>query len=224
MSQHIRSFVRREGRITTGQKNAWEKFWPQYGIELSDSPINFTDVFGNNAPVTLEIGFGMGQTLLELAQQHPDINHIGVEVHRPGVGVVLAQLAANNLTNVRIYCADVIEVLNCIPNNSLNSILILFPDPWPKKKHHKRRLIQAEFISLLQQKLKLHGSLHIATDWENYAEHIEEVMVSTKGWKKIRPCSRPITKFEQRGKKLGHDIWDFCYANNCTRRGERPFA
>ncbi len=211
MSRHIRSFVRREGRMTTGQKLAWEKFWPQYSLELTDSLINFADVFGNKASVTLEIGFGMGQTLLELAEQNPEINYVGVEVYRPGVGAVLAQLAAKDLTNVRIFCADVIEVLNCIPDNSLNSILILFPDPWPKKRHHKRRLIQANFIDLIQQKLTYHGLLHIATDWENYAEHIEEIMAPTKGWKKIKPCSRPITKFEQRGKKLGHDIWDFCF-------------
>ncbi len=214
MSEHIRSFVRREGRMTAGQKNAWEKYWPQYGLELSDSPINFADIFGNNAPVTLEIGFGMGQTLLEMAEQNPETNYVGVEVHRPGVGVVLAQLAANNLTNVRIYCADVIEVLNCIPNNSLNTIMILFPDPWPKKKHHKRRLIQSDFVTLLQQKLKDQGLLHIATDWENYAEHIKEIMEKASGWKKVPPQSRPLTKFEQRGKKLGHNIWDFCYEKN----------
>jgi len=206
----IKSFVRREGRMTPAQKQALDSLWSQYGLETSASTIDFSTIFKNQFPTILEIGFGMGSSLLAIAQEHPENNYIGIEVHRPGVGALLANIATHNLTNIRIYCADAIEVLNqCILDNSLTEIIILFPDPWPKKKHHKRRLIQPKFIELIHSKLQPNGYLHIATDWENYAEHIEQIMTQTKFFKKTTPKPRPETKFEQRGKKLGHKIWDF---------------
>jgi len=173
----IKSFVRREGRMTPAQKQALDNLWSQYGLELTSNKIDFSSLFNNQFPTILEIGFGMGGSLLTLAQEHPKNNYIGIEVHRPGVGALLANIAVHNLTNIRIYCADAIEVLNqCIPDNSLAEIIILFPDPWPKKRHHKRRLIQPKFIELIHTKLQPNGLLHIATDWENYAEHIEQII------------------------------------------------
>lgn len=206
LKKPIRSFVQREGRITKGQQQALEELWPQYCLELAAGKIQI------KAPTIMEIGFGMGDSLFTLAQEYPEINFIGIDVYRPGVGALLIQLVANNLKNVYIYCADAIEVLNqCIPNSSLDEILILFPDPWPKQRHHKRRLIQTEFIELIRRKLKPNGKLHIATDCENYAKHILKILEQVHGFEKTQPKTRPLTKFEQRGKKLGHKIWDFCF-------------
>lgn len=203
---NIQSFVCREGRMTKGQKRAFKELWPKYGLEISEVAYNFQ---------VLEIGFGMGQLLLSMVAIHPEQNFLGIEVYRPGVGALLAQLEKQKLTNVRVYCADAVEVLQqCILNHSLNKIFILFPDPWPKKRHHKRRLIQPEFIALLAKKLKPDGILYIATDWEDYAQHILRVISKTKLFKQITASPRIATKFEQRGKRLGHKIWDLCFILN----------
>jgi tRNA (guanine-N7-)-methyltransferase len=216
----IRSFVRREGRMTRGQKRAFDCLWPAYGLNPEKPISNLHDLFGRRAPITLEIGFGMGDSLMEQAKGQPDTDFIGIEVHRPGVGHLLASLAHEGLSNVRVFCADAVEVLhNYIPDQSLKTVQIFFPDPWPKKRHHKRRLIQTNLVELLAQKLKVGGRLHLATDWENYADHIVEVMqqlpqfqnTATEGPYVARPQSRPLTKFEQRGKRLGHSVWDLVF-------------
>ncbi|MEK6731833.1 MAG: tRNA (guanosine(46)-N7)-methyltransferase TrmB [Pseudomonadota bacterium] len=225
----IRSFVRREGRITKAQKQALETLWPLYGLTChSGIAASWQNDIQN--PVILEIGFGMGDSLVEMAKSNPDKNFIGVDVHRPGVGACLQSIHREQLTNLKLFCDDVNDVLNqAIPDQSLDVIQLFFPDPWPKQRHHKRRLIQVDFVKLLHQKLKPKGTLHIATDWKNYAEHIQRV-VNASGL--FLPLSahdlsvvslprgdatssiflfRPTTKFEQRGKRLGHDIWDFIY-------------
>lgn len=217
----VRSFVRREGRISPGQTRALQKFWQQYGVEPGDKPINFDELFARQAPCILEIGFGMGHSLLTQALQNPQNNYIGIEVHRPGVGCLLAGIAANNINNIRLFNIDAIEVLQrCIPDLYLSRVQIFFPDPWPKARHHKRRLIQENFVKLLQQKLQPNGYLHMATDWENYAQHMMEVMNSMSGWQNVisggyslnQPVeNRPLTKFELRGQKLGHQVWDLLY-------------
>lgn len=215
----IRSFVRRQGRITANQTEALKNGWPQYGLELHQI-INFDEIFNRQAPRILEIGFGMGQSLLKMASQNPEKDFIGVEVHKPGVGSLLAGIQELKLNNIRIFCADAVEVLTkIISNDSLDGILIFFPDPWPKKRHHKRRLIQAEFVKLLWQKLKINGVLHLATDWQNYAEHMLNVLSNEPDWENVaglkqfspRPDTRPLTKFELRGQRLGHGVWDLMF-------------
>lgn len=217
----IRSFVKREGRISPGQQKALNTLWRQYGVELGDTELNFTALYERVAPCILEIGFGMGQSLLAQAKQNLDLNYLGIEVHRPGVGKLLAELSANQLTNVRIICADAVEVLQRgIPDHSLTKVQIFFPDPWHKTRHHKRRLIQPHFVNLLKQKLIAGGHLHLATDWENYAQHMLNVLTSDAelhntleaGFSLNSPLdNRPITKFEMRGKKLGHQVWDLLF-------------
>jgi len=210
--ERIRSYVRREGRITTAQQRALQQLLPEYGLSVTDGIIDFCQVFARKAPCILEIGFGMGQSLLTMAQTNPDYNFIGVEVYRPGVGVLLLELARQNITNVHVYCADAVEVLErCIPDTSLAKILLFFPDPWPKRRHQKRRIIQTQFIQLLYKKLQINGALHIVTDWEDYAQYILKVMTAIKGFKQGIPDWRPITKFEQRGVKSGHKIWDLFF-------------
>ncbi len=223
MSEHyrtIRSFVRRQGRISHAQKNALENFWTLYGIEVTKATINFAEVFRRSAPTILEIGFGMGEALLELAEKHPENNYIGVDVHAPGVGALLMGIAKKNLPNVRVFNADVIDVLNdAIANQSLSGVHIFFPDPWHKKRHHKRRLINDNFALLIQAKLKSEGYVHLATDWENYAEQMLQVMSNQPGFINVagnqhfipRPETRPLTRFEQRGERLGHGVWDLLF-------------
>jgi tRNA (guanine-N7-)-methyltransferase len=216
----IRSFVRREGRMTRGQQRAFETLWPKYGIE-ADAPLgDLNQLFGRPGPKVLEIGFGMGDSLAEQAKAHPHNDYIGIEVHRPGVGHLLSIMEKQGLTNLRVFCADAVEVLKFrIPDGCLDAIQIFFPDPWPKKRHHKRRLIQIPLVELLVRKLKPGGKLHIATDWKNYAEHIIEVLQHIPALKNTakegdflaRPDSRPLTKFEQRGRQLGHGVWDVIY-------------
>ena len=216
----IRSFVRREGRMTTGQKKAYESLWPQYGLDPEQKLTANHAPFTQAAPVVVEIGFGMGDSLAQQAIVQPHTNFIGIEVHRPGVGHLLSLIAKHELDNIRIYCADAVEVLkHCIPDNSLDSVQIFFPDPWPKKRHHKRRLVQSPMVNLITSKLKAGGTLHLATDWENYAEHMLEVLstctdlenTSPNGLFVERPTSRPLTKFESRGKRLGHGVWDLVF-------------
>lgn len=216
-THRIRSFVKREGRLTKGQAAAVERQWPMLGLQHQPTQIDFTQSFGRSAPLVLEIGFGMGHTLVEMAKQDPESDYIGIEVHGPGIGACLMEAEAQGVTNLRVIQHDAVEVLeDCIADGSLSKVQIFFPDPWHKKRHHKRRLIRPEFVQLLNQKLMVGGVLHLATDWENYAEHMLEVMGSAIGWENLsvsgdyipRPDSRPLTKFEKRGHRLGHGVWD----------------
>ncbi len=219
--RRIRSFVRREGRITPAQELALRELWPLYGIENGDDPIDTTQVFGREAATIMEVGFGNGATLTELAASEPACNFLGVEVYRPGVGRLLRALRQHGLTNVRVFCDDAFEVLSRrIANRSLTKLLIFFPDPWQKKRHHKRRLIQPEFARLATEKLVEGGTLHVATDWEDYAEHILKVLEAERGLRNLagdgryvpRPKYRPLTKFERRSQVLGHPVRDLLFA------------
>lgn len=221
-NRRIRSFVRREGRLTPGQQRALDKLWPRYGLP-GDTSLAPSTTFGRSAPLTLEIGFGNGVSLAAMAKQDPESNYVGIEVHRPGVGHLLKQIEADELENIRIYCDDAVEVLeNCIDDHSLDRVLLFFPDPWHKKKHHKRRIVQPPFVNLLARKLKRDGIFHMATDWQAYAEHMLEVMESATAFTNTagdpgyseRPAYRPTTKFEQRGQRLGHGVWDLIYRRN----------
>ncbi|MCX6123673.1 MAG: tRNA (guanosine(46)-N7)-methyltransferase TrmB [Proteobacteria bacterium] len=216
----IRSFVKREGRLTVGQDRALEKDWPIYGLTLDQGQLDFNKTFGRNAPVIVEIGFGMGQSLVQMAQDHPSQDYIGIEVHRPGVGSLLLTMREQNVDNIRVYQEDAIEVLKqSIPDQSLGGVQLFFPDPWPKKKHHKRRIVQAEFIELIARKLVPNGWFHLATDWQPYADYMMEVLgaahyfANRYGQDQFapRPESRPVTKFERRGEKLGHGVWDLLF-------------
>lgn len=219
----IRSFVIRAGRITVGQKNAFDHWWPNYGLSLHDGLLNPSRLFPNTAPLVLEIGFGMGESLLTMTRQEPDKNFIGIEVHPPGIGRLINAAGKEGIKNLRVYMADANDVLaDCIPDRSIDRLQIYFPDPWHKKKHNKRRMIQPDFIQRVQQKLALGGILHLATDWENYAEQMLEVMLAAKGFTNLaedggyssRPDYRPITKFEKRGERLGHGVWDLLFRCN----------
>jgi len=218
--RRIRSFVKREGRLTVGQERALNELFPLYGIPLKDTPINLDDVFKRQAPRVLEIGFGNGTSLSEMAKDNPQQDYIGIEVHRPGVGNLLLQLEKLQLTNLRVMNEDAVEVLKqTIADNSLDAVYLFFADPWHKKRHHKRRIVQEEFVQLLRKKLKVDGIFHMATDWQNYAEHMMNVMNHTDGFINTagqnqylpRPKYRPLTKFEQRGQRLGHGVWDLIF-------------
>ncbi len=210
----VRSFVIR-GKITKAQKRAYETLFPVYGIPFQESLLNFADVFGREAPVVMEIGFGMGEATAEIAAQHPEIDYLAVDVFKPGVGSLLRRIQERNLTNVRVMHWDAVEVLqHMIPDDSLHGIHIFFPDPWPKKRHHKRRLIQPPFVRLMAQKLAPGGYVHICTDWQDYAEQILEVLEaepllrnSAEGFAP-RPEWRPLTKFEQQGLRDHRGVWD----------------
>ena len=215
----IRSFVKREGKMTKGQLNAIELLWPKYGVDLSRQSIALDSLFGRQATTILEIGFGNGLSLAEMAEKHPEQNYFGIEVHRPGVGSLLVQVKKRELKNVRVSYDDAVDVLEQqVANNSLDRIQIFFPDPWHKKRHHKRRLIQTDFLSVLVSKLKPNGVIHIATDWQNYAEHILETLSACSELKNTvaeyapKPDYRPNTKYEERGLKLGHGVWDILFA------------
>jgi len=216
----IKSFVIREGRMTARQQHALESYWEQFGVDYQESLIDLEAIFGRVAPVVLEIGFGMGKSLLEMARSQPDVNFLGIEVHRPGVGNLFADLKEHQVNNVRVINHDAVEVLNfMIANESLSGFQLFFPDPWPKKRHHKRRIVKPEFIVLVVAKLKRGGYVHCATDWENYAEQMLSVLsensalVNKAGDNQYssRPDSRPETKFEARGKRLGHGVWDILF-------------
>lgn len=208
--------MRRDGRLSSNKKQTLEALWPIYCLE--NNPVDFKEIFQRSAPVILEIGFGMGQSLLQQTIQQPEYDFIGIEVHRPGVASVLTHIHKKQLTNLRIFHADAIEVLQkAIPNESLDIVQIYFPDPWPKRRHHKRRLIQPDFVNLISQKLKPGGKLLLATDWEDYAHHMLRTLEQNPnvqnifGENQFAPreiTSRLPTKFEQRGEKLGHAIWD----------------
>ncbi|MGY8869239.1 MAG: tRNA (guanosine(46)-N7)-methyltransferase TrmB [Pseudomonadales bacterium] len=216
----VRSFVKRAGRTTEGQEKALEEVWPVMGLEIKDGPVDFNEVFGREAPVVLEIGFGMGDSLLEMASREPNKNFVGIEVHSPGVGRLLSNANEEGLTNIRIYAEDAVEVFKqCVPDNSLDTLQLFFPDPWHKKRHHKRRIVQSDFAQSIRKKLKVGGYFHMATDWENYAEHMMEIMSVAEGYTNKmgegqyspQPEWRPVTKFQRRGERLGHGIWDLMF-------------
>ncbi len=216
----IKSFVRREGRLTKGQEQALTECWQSMGIDFSDIQLNWQHVFGNSNPVVLEIGFGMGASLVEMAKQSPEKNFLGIEVHTPGVGACLMAARDAGVTNLRVICHDAVEIFErMLPEQSLDTVQLFFPDPWHKKRHHKRRIVQPEFAQMLRSKLKIGGVFHMATDWENYAEHMVEVMKVAEGYQNMaedgdyipRPDERPLTKFEARGHRLGHGVWDMKY-------------
>lgn len=216
----IRSFVLRQGRMTAAQQQGLELHWPQKGLLRENGVLNIDTAFGRAAPTILEIGFGMGGSLLQMAQAAPEKNFIGIEVHRPGVGKLLHDMADAGVDNIRVYCDDAVDVLKaCIADDSLDAVQIFFPDPWHKKRHNKRRLIQPEFVQLIRRKLKAGGVLHAATDWQDYAEHILATLQAAENFRNCagegyapRPDYRPKTKFEQRGERLGHGVWDIIFA------------
>jgi len=212
--------VRRQGRLTEGQSRALEQYWDEYGLTLEQGPLNFEVLFGNANPVILEIGFGNGVSLLQMAQNAPQKNFIGVEVHRPGVGKLINDAKQTGVTNLKVFCEDAIEVLaRSIAEGSLDGVQLFFPDPWHKKRHNKRRIVQPEFAQTIRQKLKNGGYFHMATDWEPYAEHMMEVMSAADGFVNQagagnyapKPDYRPNTKFEKRGERLGHGVWDLVF-------------
>lgn len=220
MEQHraIRSFVLRQGRLTPAQQRAVETLLPQYGIPYAPSPLDLDAAFGRASPKILEIGFGMGAATARIAAANPDKDYLGIEVHTPGVGNLLKLMEEESLTNLRVIQHDAVEVLkHMIPDGALDGVHIFFPDPWPKKRHHKRRLLQGEFVKLLCNKLKPGGYLHFATDWEEYAQWTLEVLnaepqlANTVAEYAPRPEYRPLTKFEQRGLNLGHGVWDLIF-------------
>jgi len=216
----IRSYVLRQGRMTPGQQRAFAELWPHFGLTPPTVTLEFQQIFANSNPVYLEIGFGNGKALAEAADLHPHNNYLGVEVHGPGVGHLMIKLAEQQSSNVRILQTDAMDLLrHRIPPNSLSGVFLFFPDPWPKKKHHKRRIVQAEFVKLIQCALKPGGYLHMATDWEHYAQQMMAVCSAADGFVNQagtgnfspRPQERPLTKFERRGKKLGHRVWDLIF-------------
>ncbi|MCI0748921.1 MAG: tRNA (guanosine(46)-N7)-methyltransferase TrmB [Nevskiales bacterium] len=220
--RRVRSFVRREGRMTPAQARALQELWPRFAAGGSSvaGVLNLAQVFGRAAPVVLEVGFGNGDHLLARAQAEPEKNFLGVEVHRPGLGHLLRAAAAVGITNLRVLCADAMDVLqDRLPESGLSEVVIYFPDPWPKKRHHKRRLVQAEFARLLASRLQHGGLLHLATDWADYAEHMRLVLNAEPLLQNLaldrqfvpRPAQRPVTKFERRGTRLGHAVFDLSY-------------
>ncbi|HEC84573.1 MAG: tRNA (guanosine(46)-N7)-methyltransferase TrmB [Candidatus Parabeggiatoa sp. nov. 2] len=216
-----RSFARRGGRITSSQKRALFTLWPRYGVEL-DKPLNLEELFARPAEKHLEIGFGMGDALVTMAKTHPEHDYLGIDVYNPGIGHLLLQIEAAQLTNVRVIDADVVEVLqDYLPSHSLDAVYLFFPDPWSKKRHHKRRLVQPDFVTLLAKRMKSGAYLHLATDWEDYAQQMLQVLEAAPefvnragGGFAPRSPERPLTKFEQRGLRLGHGVWDLLYSVN----------
>ncbi len=216
----IKSFVVRGGRLTEAQQRALEELWPRYGVPFQAAPLDFPSLFGRTAPVTLEVGFGNGDNLLALAQAEPARDFIGVEVHPPGVGHLLRKAAAAGLANLKVIQHDAVEVLQQqVPAGSLDSMLVLFPDPWHKKRHHKRRLVNPDFAALAASRLRRGGTLQLATDWEPYAEAMLEVLNAAAGLRNRaadrrfvpRNPGRIVTRFEKRGERLGHAVHDLCF-------------
>lgn len=214
----IRSFVRRAGRLTPSQERALRELWPRFGIAFSKEVLDLDSLFGRKAPRVFEIGFGNGVTLVEQAGSDPGLDFIGIEVHEPGVGHCMLHAETAGISNLRLVRHDAIDVMRYqIPDESLSRINLYFPDPWPKKRHHKRRILQPAFLELAAQKIEAGGTLNTATDWQNYAEHIDALVASqerfTLSEKRVHhgddPLDRPVTKFEQRGRRLGHRIWDW---------------
>lgn len=209
--------------MTKGQKHALENHWARYGIETQDRYIDLDALFGRSAPRILEIGLGMGDALAEMAIKNPQNDYLGIDVYRPGIGSLLKKIDEQGVANVRVISDDAVVVLDqMISDKALDAVFIFFPDPWPKKRHHKRRLIQASFIDLLGRKLKSEGVLHMATDWEDYAHHMMAVINLAAGFTNAagqnnfstRPDYRPLTRFEQRGQRLGHQVWDLVFSKS----------
>lgn len=230
-STRIRSFIRRQGRLTRGQQQALERFGDTFCLDPG-RPYDFPQEFGRDAPLILEIGFGNGESLVQMANENSGIDYLGIEVHRPGVGHLLTQLTEMNLNNVRVYCHDAVEILeNRIANDSLAGIHLFFPDPWPKKKHHKRRIVRPDFVALIARKLRPGGYFHAATDWPHYAEAMLAelsalpllINASPNGGYCQRPDYRPITKFERRGMALGHPIRDLIFNKQSPLRNNTTF-
>lgn len=218
--RRIKSFVLRQGRLSQAQQLAIDTLWPTFGLALKPELLDFQMLFGREADTLIEIGFGMGTSLCAMAEANPDKNYIGIEVHRPGVGALLKLIGEKGLTNIRVFNADAIEVLaQRIPKNSLSGVYLFFPDPWHKTKHKKRRILKADFAETIALHLKPGGHFHMATDWQDYAEQMMQVMSEAKHYKNIsgqgqftpRPDYRPLTKFEQRGHRLGHGVWDLIF-------------
>jgi len=216
----IRSYVIRSGRATDAQKRAFNDAWTQYGLSLSSGPLDQQHIFGRSAPLVVEVGFGMGDSLLTMAVTDADVDFIGIEVHAPGVGRLMNSAVKNGVHNLRVYMADALDVLQeCLIDNSITRFQLFFPDPWHKKRHHKRRIVQPYFADLVRSKLVLGGVCHFATDWEDYADEMMSVMTKADGFSNqvgeymfsARPSYRPLTKFEQRGERLGHRIWDLLF-------------
>jgi tRNA (guanine-N7-)-methyltransferase len=215
----IRSFTLRQGRATAAQRHALDNYWDKYCLD-PEKNYDYAEMFGRSAPLIVEIGFGNGNSLAEMAAANPHIDYIGIEVHRPGVGHLMILLEEKGLTNVRIYHHDAIEILEQkIPDHSLSGVHLFFPDPWQKQRHHKRRIVRPSFVTLLAKKLASGGYFHAATDWENYAQHMLPLLSSNASLKNTspsndycpRPDYRPLTKFEQRGLRLGHGVWDLIF-------------
>lgn len=220
ISRRIKSFVLRQGRMSKGQQAALDRVWPKYGLELEGDTLDLEPLFSRQAPTYLEIGFGMGDSLAKMAQKNPDRNYIGIEVHKPGVGVLCRLIEEHDLTNIRIFNDDAVDVLQKrIPLNSLSGVYLFFPDPWHKARHKKRRIVRPEFAKTLATHLAPNAEFHMATDWEDYAEHMMDVMSAApdyinaagEGQFTPRPDYRPLTKFEQRGHRLGHGVWDLIF-------------
>ena len=214
----IRSFVLRQGRVSDAQRRAVDQLLPRFGVPVQNTPLDLDRLFGRNAPKILEIGFGMGETTAAIAQAHPENDYLGLEVHTPGVGALLKRIAGLGLSNVRLVQHDAVEVLQyMIAPATLDGVHIFFPDPWPKKRHHKRRLIQAPFLALLASRMKVGATLHLATDWEDYALQILELLRAEPALRNTaedfakRPDTRPQTKFEARGLRQGHRVWDLVF-------------
>jgi len=216
----IRSFVMRAGRMTDGQQRGWDAGWCRFGLQMTTGPLDWDATFGGQGKRVVEIGFGMGDSLIAMAQAAPETQFIGIEVHKPGVGRLFAQMEALGLDNIRVYADDAVVVLrDCVADDSLDTLQVFFPDPWHKKRHHKRRLIQPDFIAMAIAKLRPGGTIHLATDWQPYADHMLDVMEAATGVMNTagsgafadRPSWRPETKFERRGAKRGHGVWDLLY-------------
>ena len=216
----IRSYVVRAGRMTDAQRNAFDTGWSQYGLKLADGPIDTDQVFARSGTKVLEIGFGMGDSLLQMAAAEPETDFIGIEVHPPGVGTLMNGAAEQGIDNLRVYLADANDVLEeCFAAESIDRLQLYFPDPWHKKKHNKRRIVQPSFVQLVRAKLRPGGILHMATDWQHYAEQMLETLDAAEGFENRagagqyspRPEYRPQTKFELRGERLGHGVWDLIY-------------
>lgn len=228
--RRIRSFVLRAGRTTAAQERALTELWPAYGIDLQSAPLDLAAVFGREAPRCMEIGFGAGEVIGALAQTQPHIDYLGIEVHRAGVGRLLLCAERRALKNLRVVCSDAVDVLrDHIADASFDEVLVFFPDPWHKKRHHKRRLIEASFVSLVAAKLRGGGTLRLATDWQAYAEQMLAVCNADPALQSLspdltyvpRPEFRPPTRFERRGERLGHGVWDLAYAKRVHEINDR---
>ncbi len=216
----IRSFVLREGRLTAGQQRAFEQMWPRIGVDFDGGPLDLPALFGNDQPVWLEIGFGNGESLAAMAREHPERNYLGIEVHRPGVGHLLLKARELGLENLRLIRHDAVEVIrDGLADATLAGVYLFFPDPWHKKRHHKRRILQPSLVTELARVIRPGGLFHAATDWQDYAEQMLRVLEADPhfdncagpGHYSPRPAERPLTKFEQRGQRLGHGVWDLLF-------------